>query len=140
MPAVLLRRERVVPLVAGVAGTVAVLAVLAGTERQRPPAEVWDGNHLRVLHRPLEDPRSDGWSVRDVTAYEGSMIVEVETERLGDAFAIARQIIDPVNIRYREVLVYFFRPGIAPRLASLRVQWTPSGGYHALWLERRRQP
>jgi hypothetical protein len=135
MPAALLRRDRVVPLVAGVAGTIAVLTVLANTERERPAAEVWDGSRLLALNRPLDDPRSDGWTVTYMTAYEGSLIVEVDTNRVGDAFVIARQLVDPVNIRYREALVYFFRPGVTPRRATLRVQWTPRGGYRALWLD-----
>jgi len=73
-----------------------------------------------------------GWQVTAVRSAHHVLVVEVETDRLAEAGAIARQLVEPVADRYDEVLVYFYRPASRPRQAVLRIQWTPGGGYKRL--------
>jgi hypothetical protein len=75
--------------------------------------------------------------VAGMTSAQRALVVEVDTRRLNEAVAIAQQIVEPVKDRYDEILVYFFdRPDATPRLAALRVQWTPADGYRTLQLRR----
>jgi hypothetical protein len=70
-------------------------------------------------------------------AAHGSMVVEVEVTRPYDAMTIARDLVEPVQGKAAEVLVYFYGPG-RPRFAERRVQWTASGGYGEIVFESAR--
>lgn len=75
----------------------------------------------------------EGWQVVHQLSAHHVLVVEVETERVGEALAIAHQLVDPVKAHYTECLVYIFRPGRRGGLPAARVQWTPRGGYVATW-------
>ena len=79
-------------------------------------------------HRPGQ-PRmaGPGWRVISVSSVTDVLLVIVETERLDDIEAIARDVVSPAAPDHLEALVYFHRPGAAE--ATARVQWTPRGGY-----------
>jgi hypothetical protein len=55
------------------------------------------------------------------------MVVEVEADQPSQALAIARQVVEPLQSRYDEVLIYTREPE-AP-MPARRVQWTPRTGY-----------
>jgi hypothetical protein len=69
------------------------------------------------------------WTVTDSLAAHHVLIVHVETRYLGEARAIASQLVSPIRGRYAEVLIYFHRPGRPDTLPPRRVQWTPGAGY-----------
>ena len=71
--------------------------------------------------------RGLGWQVMDYLSVMGVLVIDVQTYRVDDASAIARELVDPLASSYAEVLIYFREPG--QPLAAARVQWTPSAGY-----------
>lgn len=129
-------RELAVPLVVTVLGGGAFAAVLFfSSPPDQPPQVVVPPSSAMMV--PLRDDTGRGWAVVEMTSAQRALVVEVETRRINEAVAIAQQIVEPVSDRYDEVLVYFFdQPELTPRLASLRVQWTPAGGYRTLELTR----
>ena len=61
------------------------------------------------------------------------LLVNVDAERVGNAQAIATEIVAPVKDRgFDEVLVYVWRTHNHKPYADRRVQWTPKGGYTEL--------
>lgn len=68
-----------------------------------------------------------GWRAISASSISGVLMVIVETERLDEMAAIAREVVTPAKARLLEALVYFHRPGASR--ATGRVQWTPDGGY-----------
>lgn len=68
-----------------------------------------------------------GWRVVSVNSVSGVMLVTVETERLDEMAAIAREVVTPAAAQLLEALVYFHRPGASTAVG--RVQWTPDRGY-----------
>ena len=92
----------------------------------RPPAT---SGLARTLNGAAPDDGRWRWSVTHAQASQGALVVEAEVIDLAEAMASARAIVEPVRDRYAEVLVYLRRTGAPGRLASRRVQWTPSGGY-----------
>jgi len=81
-------------------------------------------------------PPAEGWKVVDQLSAHHVLVLEVETERLDEARAIAQQLVAPVADRYSEVLIYYYRPGQRGKLAARRVQWTPKGDYVVVDYER----
>ena len=66
--------------------------------------------------------------VKMATAY-GVLTVEVEIDSVADTSSIARRLVELVQDRYSEVLVYFYdRSADGPPRIS-RVQWTVERGY-----------
>ena len=78
-----------------------------------------------------------GWRALSYVSVLDVLIVKVETSRLHEAPGIAHHIIAPARSDHVEALVYFHRP--RERMADLRVQWTPAGGYATLRLTGRSQ-
>jgi hypothetical protein len=91
------------------------LPVLSGA--QTPPA-------VRRAAMPWER-----WTVTEQLVVSSVLVLQVETTYLDDALPIARQLVEPVEARYAEVMIYFHRPGRPQTLPPRRVQWTPSRGY-----------
>jgi hypothetical protein len=131
-------RETLVPLLVTGIGGGAVLAVLfLSSAPAEPPVRPEVRPPASALMIPLRDDSTRGWTVVGMISAQRALVVEVDTLRLNEAVAIAQQIVEPVSDRYDEVLVYFFDdPGATPRLAALRVQWTPADGYRTLELTR----
>lgn len=71
--------------------------------------------------------RGLGWQVIDYLSVQKVLVVNVDTHRLNEVEQIAHEIIDPLSKYYAEILVYFREPN--NRLASTRVQWTPTNGF-----------
>jgi hypothetical protein len=78
----------------------------------------------RAPHRSL-----NRWTVTEHLSAHHVLIAQVETDYLGEAVAIAQQLIEPVKGQYAEVLIYFHRPGRPDTLPPCRVQWTLKNGY-----------
>jgi hypothetical protein len=83
---------------------------------------------------PPPTPSAFGWTLTKATSAHRALVLEVETTRPGEAVAIAQQLTEPYKERFDEVLVFFFEPNAAPRLATKRVQWTRRNGYRTLEL------
>lgn len=131
-------RETFIPTVVTLLGGGAVLAALFLSSRPEAPTDL---PKIRIpastLMIPLGEDSGHGWKVVEMTSAQRALVVEVDTRRLNEAVAIAQQIVGPVSDRYDEILVYFFDdPQATPRLAALRVQWTPANGYRTLELTR----
>ena len=109
----------------GVAGLVRLLSLVSG-----PPARPLTGAAVPAdTVRGIYFPPAEGWRVVEQLSAHHVLVLEVETERLNEARAIAQQLVRPVADRYSEVLIYFYRPGRRGTLAARRVQWTPRGDY-----------
>jgi hypothetical protein len=67
------------------------------------------------------------WKITARTSAHRTLVVEVETRNLTEALTIAREIGEPLQSAYDEILVYFHGPGSRDLLR--RVQWTPAHGY-----------
>jgi hypothetical protein len=103
--------------------------------RLLPPVPVPTTDIPRITAPAIEDPEDDlplegpGWHLIDRLSGHYVLIVKVETDRIEEAEAIARELVEPVRASYVEVLVYFYRPATKRVLASARVQWTPQRGF-----------
>jgi len=67
------------------------------------------------------------WSVTRRVSAHRALVVEVETRHPEEALDIARQISEPEQPRFDEILVFIYPPG--RHLMLRRVQWTPQHGY-----------
>lgn len=88
-------------------------------QRPAPPAAGPRPGHPAMAGR--------GWRVVSVNSVSGVLMVTVETDRLDEMAAIAREVVTPAAEQLLEALVYFHRPGTSDAVG--RVQWTPDGGY-----------
>lgn len=95
---------------------------------EAPPAPV------AVFVPPRPASTAFGWRLAAAMSAHRALVLEVETNRPGDALVIARQLTELYEDRFDEVLVFFFDPGDHPRRASVRVQWTRTHGYRTLAL------
>jgi len=111
---------------AGVAGLVRLVLVV-GAPPPAPPAATIPAAPSGPP--PVSPPSGQGWTVVHQLSAHHILVLEVETDRLDQAKAIAQQLAEPVKPRYSEILIYFYRPGRRGTLAPRRVQWTPAGGY-----------
>jgi len=110
---------------AGVAGLVYLVSLVGGPPRRPLIEAAVPADTVRGVYFPP----AEGWKVVDQLSAHHVLVLEVETERLGEARAIAQQLVAPVADRYSEVLIYYYRPGPRGPLAARRVQWTPKGDY-----------
>jgi hypothetical protein len=69
------------------------------------------------------------WTVTEQLVAGSVLVLQIETTHLDDALKIARQLVQPTEARYAEVMIYFHRPGRPQTLPPRRVQWSPSRGY-----------
>jgi hypothetical protein len=128
---------------AGAAAGLWRLAALFETRPSVPPAPALAKAPARPLAphvrtdvgdaAPWVRAAGDGWQLVHQLSAHHVLVLEVETERTGEALAIARQLAEPVRAHYTEILVYVFRPGRRGGLPAARVQWTPRSGYEATW-------
>ena len=68
------------------------------------------------------------WTVTEQLVAGSVLVLQIETTHLDDALTIARQLVEPTESRYAEVMIYFHRPGRPQTLPPRRVQWSPSRG------------
>ena len=90
----------------------------AGETPAQPPAG--DASLLLV---------NDDWQIVEMATAHGAFTIEVEMAEGVDTDEIARSLIQPLQNRYAEVLVYFHARDAQTELPELRVQWTAAGGY-----------
>lgn len=72
---------------------------------------------------------NDGWHIRNMATAHGAFVIEVEAEDPTQTETIAHVLIEPIQDRYEEILVYVNKLGDGSDLPARRMQWTPSGGY-----------
>ena len=72
---------------------------------------------------------NDDWRIVEMATAHGAFTIEVEMAEGVDTDEIARSLIQPLQDRYAEVLVYFHARDVQTDLPRLRVQWTAAGGY-----------
>jgi hypothetical protein len=137
-------RPHRLPRVAGVALVVVLLAGLAALafEMRRvgaepPPVDTPSLPRTDTLQPPAPPAAGrrpgqpamggPGWRATSASSISGVLMVIVETDRLDEMAAIAREVVTPAKARLLEALVYFHRPGASRAMG--RVQWTPDGGY-----------
>jgi hypothetical protein len=65
-----------------------------------------------------------------MAAAHGAFAMEVEVAAGVDLDIVAHELIDPVQDRYVEVLVYFYERDTDRTTPLARAQWTPSSGYN----------
>ena len=90
---------------------------------------------LRELSATRASQFKDGeaWVVTKVTSAHHVLLVTIDAERVGNAQAIATEIVAPVKDRgFDEILVYVWTTHKHKPFADRRVQWTPKGGYTEL--------
>ncbi|MGE0444590.1 MAG: hypothetical protein AB7P99_05130 [Vicinamibacterales bacterium] len=132
-------------LLGGIAWLAALLALgallqWAGTA---PPRVTSGMAGVDRLSRALNDarllskhPARDRWTVAKSAGFLTEMVVEVIAERPGeDALEIARQIVLPVQDKYREILIYVHAVDSEADPAVRRVDWTPQTGFTELTIE-----
>ena len=90
----------------------------AGETPAQPPAG--DASLLLV---------NDDWQIVEMATAHGAFTIEVEMAEGVDTGEIARSLIQPLQDRYAEVLVYFHARDAQTELPEIRVQWTAAGGY-----------
>ena len=109
----------------GVAALVYLVSLVGGPPRRPLIEAAVPADTVRGVYFPP----AEGWKVLDQLSAHHVLVLEVETERMGEVKAIAQQLVQPVADRYSEVLIYFYRPRQRGKLAARRVQWTPKRDY-----------
>jgi hypothetical protein len=108
--------------------TLALACVVAALGCGRaPPTETDERTEVEFV--PLVPLANEEYQIVKMAAAHGALTVEVEVAAGGDADAIARELIAPVQSRYVEILVYFYDRDGDSALPLRRVRWTPRGGY-----------
>jgi len=105
------------------------------SERPRVPPLATVPTLLRELSaaRASQFKEGEAWVVTKVTSAHHVLLVNIDAERVGNAQAIATEIVAPVKDRgFDEILVYVWRTHNHKPFADRRVQWTPKGGYTEL--------
>ena len=72
---------------------------------------------------------NEDWRIVEMATAHGAFTIEVEMAEGVDTTEVARSLIQPLQDRYAEVLVYFHARDAQTDLPQLRVQWTAAGGY-----------
>ena len=105
------------------------------SDRPRVPPLAAVPTLLRELSaaRASQFKEGEAWVVTKVTSAHHVLLVNIDAERVGNAQAIATEIVAPVKDRgFDEILVYVWRTHKHKPFADRRVQWTPKGGYTEL--------
>lgn len=72
---------------------------------------------------------NEDWRIVEMATAHGAFTIEVEMAEGVDTAEVARSLIQPLQDRYAEVLVYFHARDAQTDLPQLRVQWTAERGY-----------
>jgi hypothetical protein len=130
---------RLLAIVGGVVwfGAIAFFAVAVQWSEQ--PRKVTPLPPVSTLLKDLNAARAphmkegESWVVTKVTSAHHVLVVNVDADSVGNAQAIASEIVAPVRDRgFDEVLVYVRKMRGKKMYADRRVQWTPRGGYSEL--------
>ena len=130
---------RLLAIVGGVVWLLAIGGIAIAVHWSERPRRVAPLTAVPTLLRELSTARTsqfkegEAWVVTKVTSAHHMLVVNVDAERVGDAQAIAAEIVKPVQSRgFDEILVYVWRTHKHKPYADRRVQWTPKGGYAEL--------
>jgi hypothetical protein len=130
---------RLLAIVGGVVWLVAIALFAVAVHWSDRPRRVPPLTAVPTLLRELSAARAsqfkegEAWTVTKVTSAHHVLVVNVDAERVGNAQAIAVEIVQPVESRgFDEILVYVWRIHKHKAYADRRVQWTPKGGYTEL--------
>ena len=95
-----------------------------------PPRPPSSSGLARSLNVPApDDDRTWRWSVTRAQASQGALIVTADVLDMSESLDVAQQIVEPVQAKYTEVLIYLHQYGAKTQYAARRVQWTPGEGY-----------
>jgi hypothetical protein len=130
---------RLLAIGGGVVWLLAIASIAIAVHWSERPRKVPPLTAVPTLLRELSAARAsqlkegEAWVVTKVTSAHHMLVVNVDAERVGNAQAIAAEIVKPVESRgYDEILVYVWRTHKHKPYADRRVQWTPKGGYAEL--------
>ena len=120
---------------------VAGLAVLAAglawsslpPHPRRPPSSSGLARSLNVPAR--DDDRTWRWSVTRAQTSQGALVVTADVLDMSESLTVARQIVEPVQKNYTEVLIYLHQFGAKTQFAGRRVVWTARDGYTEMTLD-----
>ena len=117
----------------GLAGCAVALLALNWAVRREPTATVSAHGPVAAAADPARvgEPLlvNQGWHIRNMATAHGAFVIEVEAEDPSQTATIARELIEPIQDDYDEILVYVNKLGDESDLPARRVQWTPSAGY-----------
>ena len=103
-----------------IAASLVVIAGCGGVGETPPQPPAGEASPLLV---------NEDWRIVEMATAHGAFTIEVEMAEGVDTAEIARSLIQPLQDRYAEVLVYFHARDAQTDLPQLRVQWTAAGGY-----------
>src|SRR5262245_6255903 len=89
---------------------------------QRPPSSSGLARSLNTV--APDDDRTWRWSVTRAQASQGALVVTADVLDMAESLDIAHQIVEPVQTKYTEVLIYLHEFGAKTQFAARRVQWT----------------
>ena len=114
-----------------VAGLAMLAAGLAWSGMPRHPLRPPSSSNLaRSLNTTApEDDRTWRWSVTRAQASQGALVVTADVLDMRESLGIAQEIVEPVQGKYTEVLIYLHQFGAKTPFARRRIQWTPRDGY-----------
>ena len=95
-------------------------------------ARVWTvGALLLILGCKNQDMLlvNDDWQIVEMATAHGAFTIEVEVIDGVNTPVLARELIEPLQDDYTEILVYFHRRDAEEALPLSRVQWTVVDGY-----------
>ena len=75
---------------------------------------------------------NEDFRIIEMATAHGAFTIEVEVSCKADTSAIARTLIEPLQARYAEILVYFYEQDDNAALPTSRTQWTAADGYREI--------
>jgi hypothetical protein len=130
---------RLLAVVGGGVWLIAIALIAVAVHWFERPVRISPLTPTPTLLRELNASRNskliegESWIVTKVTSAHHVLVVNVDADRVGNAQAIATEIVAPVRDRgFDEVLVYVWKMRSHKAYADRRVQWTPKGGYSEL--------
>ncbi len=115
-----------------IGAAIVLFIVLAGRHPRPSPATATTGELPAVadaVRLPVPAALTPpSWTVRQQVGSSQVLVVDLEAAHPDQALDIAREIVSLVGPQYREVLMYFHRPGRfgSGDLPPRRIQWTPT--------------
>ena len=106
--------------------TVAVLIVLGAACGQALPVDGPEPSAQSPVDAPLDNER---YTILEMATAHGAFTIELEVDAAADTKTLARELVEPVQDSYAEVLVYFYDRAGDRQLPMKRVQWTQAEGY-----------
>ena len=72
---------------------------------------------------------SDDWAILRMATAHGAFTIEVDVSPAVDTAGLSLLLVEPLQEKYAEILVYFYDRSVDTDLPMLRVQWTAVDGY-----------